>query len=140
MIIDPRISRRVPYLALAVTTIGIGLAIHRGAALGPVAGDVLGDALWAVMMVWWTGVVAPRARLPARGMAALAICFAVEASQIVHSPVLDALRRTVPGRLVLGSGFDPRDLLAYAAGVLAALLLQAVFVRFRPRDILSAEM
>jgi len=28
------------------------------------------------------------------------------------------------GQLVLGSGFDPRDLLAYATGVVAALLLE----------------
>ena len=44
------------------------------------------------------------------------------------------LRRTVAGRLVLGSGFDPRDLAAYAAGVLVALLGETLLVRARGRD------
>jgi hypothetical protein len=68
-----------------------------------------------------------------RAAVALAICFAVEASQLVHTPALDALRATTPGRLVLGSGFDPRDLLAYAGGVLAALALDVVLGRTRRR-------
>jgi hypothetical protein len=44
-------------------------------------------------------------------------CFAVEFSQLIHLPMLDALRRTTLGYLVLGSGFDRRDLAGYAGGV-----------------------
>jgi hypothetical protein len=33
------------------------------------------------------------------------------------------------GHLVLGSGFDPRDFTSYAAGVLAAALLERVIMR-----------
>lgn len=118
---------RLPYVALAAGTIALGLTVNQGGAalgLGPVVRDVLGDALWAVMIVWWLGVLAPTMRLPVRGGVALAVCVAVEISQLLHTPALDAARRTLPGRLVLGSGFDPRDLVAYAAGVLAAVLLE----------------
>lgn len=76
------------------------------------------------MIAWWVAAVVPGASLRARGIAALAICFAVEASQLYHMPALDALRRTTVGHLVLGSGFDPRDLLAYMLGVLAATFLE----------------
>jgi hypothetical protein len=112
---------------LACATIAVGLLVHlRGAALGPVARDVLGDALWAMMIAWWTGVLAPRARFTVRCSAAYAVCAAVEVSQLYHTPALDAVRETTLGHLVLGSGFDPRDLAAYAAGVALAALLESV--------------
>ena len=126
------VRARLPYLALAVGTIVLGLVVHEGGAaltLGPVARDVLGDALWAVMIVWWLGALAPSVRLATRGGVALAICVAVELSPLLHTPPLDAARRTQVGRLVLGSGFDPRDLAAYACGVLAAVLLERAMAR-----------
>ena len=102
----------------------MGLAVHwRGEILGEALRDVLGDALWAAMIAWWIAALVPGASLRTRGIAALTICFAVEVSQGVHVPALDALRRTPAGHLVLGSGFDPRDFLSYAFGVLAATLL-----------------
>jgi hypothetical protein len=45
--------------------------------------------------------------------------------------VLDALRRTTAGHLALGSGFNRRDLAAYAGGVLAAVLLERAIERRR---------
>ena len=116
---------RMRYVALAVGTIALGLAVHlRGGALSPVVRDVLGDALWAVMVVWCMAAVAPAIRLRWRAAGALGFCFAVEFSQLFHLPALDALRRTTVGGLALGSGFDPRDFAAYAGGVLTAVLLE----------------
>jgi hypothetical protein len=125
---------RVRYVALAVGTIVLGLAVHRGGgALSPSVRDVLGDALWAAMAAWWVSAVAPAMRLAWRAAVALAWCFAVEFSQLVHVPVLDALRQTTVGYLALGSGFDRRDFAAYAGGVLAAVLLERAIAR-RPSD------
>ena len=116
--------RRVRYFVLAIATIVVGLTVHLGGGvLPPTFRDVLGDALWAAMIVWWIGVAVPHVPLPARGVAALLICVAVETSQRWHTPVLDQLRSTLPGQLVLGSGYDPRDFLAYAAGVALAVVL-----------------
>ncbi|MBC7841653.1 MAG: DUF2809 domain-containing protein [Gemmatimonadaceae bacterium] len=84
--------------------------------------DVLGDALWAAMMLWWVSVLAPNARLLARAAGAYGICVAVELSQMFHTPALDVMRQTTLGHLVLGSGFDARDLAAYALGVAGAML------------------
>ena len=128
------IRRRIAFLALACATIAVGLAVYlRGGALGPVVRDVLGDALWAMMIAWWAGALAPSARLAVRSAGAYAICACVEASQLYHTPALDAMRATRMGHLVLGSGFDPRDLAAYAAGVaLAALLESAAKARRTP--------
>ena len=124
---------RTRYFALAVGTIVLGLAVHgRGGALSPVVRDVLGDALWAAMAAWLIAAAAPAHRLAWRAAAAVALCFAVEFSQLVHFPALDAFRRTTAGHLLLGSGFDRRDFAAYAAGVLAAVLLELAIERRRP--------
>ena len=113
------------YVALALGMIVLGLAVHwRGDVLGPTSRDVAGDAIWAAMITLWVAAIAPRLSLPARGVVAVAICFAVETSQLYHTPALDNLRRTTIGRLTLGAGFDMRDLFAYGAGVLAAVLLE----------------
>lgn len=121
---------RIRYVALAVGTAAVGLIVNRGGGgLPPVVRDVLGDALWAAMLTWWIAAAAPALRLPWRAAVALACCFIVEFSQMYHAPALDALRRTTVGHLVLGSGFDPRDLVAYTAGVLVVVLFERTWGR-----------
>jgi len=112
---------RGAYVTLALVTIVIGLVVHmRGSALGGTVRDVLGDALWAMMIVWWIGALLPRHSLGVRVVLAIAVCAVVEFGQLFHTTWLDGVRATRLGHLVLGSGFDARDLLAYACGVLAA--------------------
>ena len=121
----PLLYARISYVALALSTIALGLIVHwHGNALGPTWRDVAGDATWAAMIAWWVAALVPSASLRRRALVALAICVAVEVSQLFHTPALDTLRGTTAGHLVLGSGFDPRDLVAYTLGVLAAGVLE----------------
>lgn len=130
--IAPLRFSRVWYAALALGTVALGLGVHLyGDFFGPTLRDVLGDALWAAMIAWCVAMLVPGAPLRNRSFVALAICFVVEVSQLYHAPALDALRRTTAGQLTLGSGFDPRDLFAYALGVLAAVLFELI-LRRRP--------
>src|SRR4051812_40072362 len=100
------IDRRIGFVILAVSTIAGGLVVHMsGAGFSPAWRDVLGDALWAAMILWWISAAAPQARLGVRSIAAYAVCAAVETSQLFHAPTLDAVRATRLGQLVLGSGF-----------------------------------
>ena len=123
-------TRRGTYAALGASTVVIGLVVHLGGrGVAPSLRDMLGDALWTAMMLWWVSVVAPRAPLWLRGALALAISFAVEASQLYRAPWLDAARSTLPGHLVLGSGYDTRDLAAYATGAAVAMWLDRVLMR-----------
>ncbi len=125
---------RTPYIVLAILTIALGLFVHRSpGALGSVAQDMLGDALWAMMMCWWVAALAPTIRVWPRSLTALGVCVVVELSQLLHTPVLDHVRATTLGHLVLGSGFDPRDLLSYALGVGAAVLLEQAASRLLDR-------
>ena len=125
---------RLAYVVLALCTIAVGLLVHlRGGALGAVTQDVFGDALWAAMILWWISAVAPERTRLMRGVIVLLVCVAVELSQLVHAPLLEAVRATRMGALVLGNGFDPRDLVAYALGVIVAALVDACLPR-RPRE------
>jgi len=83
-----------------------------------------GDALYATMVFWGLGVVAPRARTSRVALAALAFCVAIELTQRFHAPWIDAVRATTPGRLVLGQGFHAFDLVCYVIGVALGVALE----------------
>ena len=73
--LDGGLHARMRYVALAVATMALGLAVHRGGgALSPAVRDVLGDALWAAMVSWWIAAAAPAIRLSRRAAAAVACC------------------------------------------------------------------
>ncbi len=124
------LRRRCRFGLLVAATIAAGLIVHwYGTILPALARDVLGDALWAMMIYWATGAASPTARIGARVAGAVAVCWGVELSQIYHAPWLDHLRATTPGHLVLGSDFSGRDLGAYVVGVLGAAVLEAAVRR-----------
>lgn len=85
-----------------------------------------GDAAWAAMVYCGAALVRPVARTRDLALVALAVAFTVEASQLVHTPWLDALRATRVGALALGQGFRWSDVAAYVAGVAVAVALDVV--------------
>jgi hypothetical protein len=130
----PDTRLRAAYVAAALATIVLGLAVHLGGThLPPAVRDVIGDALWAIMLTWWVSALWPRLARGARAALALGICYAVEVSQLYRTPGLDAVRETTLGHLVLGSGFDFRDLGAYALGVLGAVVIERMAASRRQR-------
>jgi hypothetical protein len=72
------------------------------------------------MIYWIVGALDPAMPHRWRLVAALVTCFAVEFSQIFQSDWLQSVRSTLVGHLVLGSDFDPRDLVSYGVGVACA--------------------
>jgi hypothetical protein len=121
---------RAAFVVLLVATVATGLLVHlRGEALGTAPQDVLGDALWAMMIAWWFGLLLPHVPLPVRAAGAYALCALVELSQLVRTPWLTSIRAHPLGHLVLGSAFDARDLVAYGAGIVAAVVLEGAMYR-----------
>lgn len=59
----------------------------------------------------------------------LAVCYLVEFSQLYQAPWIITIRRTLPGRLVLGHGFLWSDLLAYTAGIAAVWGIITILTR-----------
>lgn len=115
---------------LLAVTIALGLATRRFPAVFPsVLATYGGDALWAAMVYWLLAFLRPSASWRALAASALGIAIAVECSQLVHTPWLDAVRATRLGALVLGQGFLWSDLGAYCVGTGVAALLDRVLAR-----------
>lgn len=106
-------NRRLWLLVVGAVTIAVGLTTHVVGS-GPLA-DFAGDALYAVMVYLVIACVFPRARVLAVGLSALAVCALIEVFQLTGLPAVWA-ESFWPVRLVLGAGFDPIDLIAYAVG------------------------
>jgi hypothetical protein len=123
--------RRGRLLSIAVLVVGVGLATHF-AGTGPVA-DGAGDALYAVLIYLLIAAVFPRAGSWVVGATALATCTLIELFQLTGLPAAWG-EAFWPARLVLGVGFDVRDLIAYGVGACAATLIDSALNHRRSRS------
>ncbi|GAA1153075.1 hypothetical protein F4556_001370 [Kitasatospora gansuensis] len=104
---------RFRILLLIAGTVAAGLGLL--AVVDGAVADVFRDALYTTVLYLLVLLAAPRARPTAAAGIALGLSFAVEFLQLTRIP--PALR------LVLGSTFNPPDLLWYAVGAAACLLI-----------------
>ncbi|HYJ49045.1 MAG TPA: DUF2809 domain-containing protein [Microbacterium sp.] len=110
------VRRRIAAAIGLAAVVGTGLCVH--AFLADSAGtDIVGDALYALAAYLAVIIVAPRLSAPAIGAIAAAWCVAVELFQLTGLP--NTLAAFPPAMLVLGTVFDPRDLLVYVLTVIA---------------------
>lgn len=112
-------------IAAALFGVEVIIALYvRDGFVRPYLGDVL-----AVMGVHF----ALRAAAPVRPVGAAAVAFligcVIEGAQGVHLLDMLGLGHVTLLRIVLGSQFEWRDILAYSAGALAALAIERVFRR-----------
>jgi hypothetical protein len=84
--------------------------------------DQAGDVLYAAFWLFAARLVFPRLAVGRAAAMVFLLCTAIEFSQLLHTPRLDLLRRTLPGRLLLGSDFAWSDIGCYATGVALAAL------------------
>ncbi|TRW25691.1 DUF2809 domain-containing protein [Flavobacterium zepuense] len=114
-------KQRLIYLVIALLTIITGLlARHRQDLFPDMVNLYLGDVLYAFMMYYFYSFLLPHTKSLHRAVIALVTCYAIEAFQLYEAPWATALRATLFGRLVLGSGFLWSDLLAYFIGIVLA--------------------
>ncbi|TKV57426.1 DUF2809 domain-containing protein [Nakamurella flava] len=102
-----------------MVTVIAGLLVHRALPASPVT-DIAGDALYTVAV--YAGLVSLFPTLAPRIVALLAggWSVAVELFQATGIPV-ELARRFPPAALVLGTGFNARDLVVYVMAATAAL-------------------
>lgn len=109
---------RVTYALWALGVVGAGLLWRSGIVpLPPWLSNNGGDALWALMVFVGFGFLLPRASTLWVAVIALGFAWGIEFSQLYRAPWIDAIRATIPGRLLLGHTFHWPDLPAYALGV-----------------------
>ena len=104
------------FLWLGLVAIGIGLAVlaYRGPGRVLVRGHV-GDVA-ATMLVYAVAGMTLRARIAIRALVTFAFALAIELGQTMWRA--DSLA----GELLIGSTFDPWDIVAYAIGVAIAVV------------------
>jgi hypothetical protein len=114
---------RVFYLLAILVVIFLGLESKRIRALGLYTDD----ALWALMVFLWLGFLFRPVRGWKLALAAWAISWAVEFSQLYHAPWIDGIRANPLARLVIGSNFSWFDFIAYVIGIGAGLMAEEYF-------------
>lgn len=82
------------------------------------------DALWALMVLLGFGFLFPKHKTHYCAVYALLFSFGIEFSQLYQVNWLNEIRKTTLGHLVLGSGFDAMDFLAYSFGILLGVLVE----------------
>ena len=113
------------YAALALSVVAAGLLWRSGLIPLPQwLSNNGGDALWALMVFVGFGFLFPRTSTLTVALLALTFAWSVEFSQFYHAPWIDAIRATIPGKLVLGNTFAWPDLVAYAVGVAVGALAE----------------
>jgi hypothetical protein len=117
-------QQRIIYAITIPATIAAGLLARLNKSSFPdVVNLCLGDALYAFMMFYIVSFAVPSKSAAGRAAVALAICFGIEFFQLYKAGWINDIRLTLPGRLVLGSGFLWSDLAAYCMGIAAAFLI-----------------
>jgi len=115
---------RLPYagaaIALFAIEASIALFVH-DAVVRPFVGDSL-----AVILVYCALRAVTRLGVVPALLAALATAFAIEFGQLLGLLDLLGLRGNPVARVVLGTGFDPMDFVAYTAGALCVAMARAI--------------
>ncbi len=114
-------TRIAAALALVILT-GVASRVS-GLPLPRLIAKDLGDVLWSVMFYLLVLLARPRTPVPAAALTALAIAAATEFLKLYHAPWIDALRTHRVPSFLLGHRFLWTNLAAYAAGVVAAVIL-----------------
>jgi len=116
---------RTIYFILTVTVILSGLASRKYKEFLPsFLAEYSGDTLWALMIFLISGFVFSYNSTLINAAIALLFCFAVEFSQLYQAEWINMIRQTKTGGLILGFGFLWSDLLCYAAGISAGVIIE----------------
>ncbi len=78
--------------------------------------EYAGDTFWSLMIFLGIGFLFPTWKTITVALLTLTFSFGVEFSQLIQTPGMDALRETLFGKLVLGSGFRGSDFVCYSLG------------------------
>jgi hypothetical protein len=125
---------RALYAAALGIVIVVGLASRRYPQVFPkFIAEYAGDTLWALTVYLAIGFVSPSMPPIRAAFLALCIAFVVEFSQLYQATWIEALRKTMVGKLTLGSGFLWSDLVCYCFGIGAGALVEGVVLKRRSR-------
>ena len=120
---------RPTYLALVIVIITLGLFSRSSflplAMKGGFIATYGGDTLWAAMVYFIVCVACPKWSPLKIAIIALSFSYAIEISQLLQQDLLNQIRNTRLGALILGRGFLWTDFLCYTIGIQIAYLFDS---------------
>lgn len=108
-------KKRINALFWISVTILLGLA-SRAISFVPLW---IGDALYGILIFFIVKFIHVKKTNRTVAARSLLLCYLIEFSQLYQAEWINKIRKTLPGRLVLGQGFLWSDLLAYTLGIVA---------------------
>ncbi len=124
-----RSNWRIPVQLLALATVAViaGFWLRFDAPIAPYLRDAAGGITYVLVFVLAFGAVIPKGSPQAIAVSVLVVTCCLEVLQLWHPAWLEACRRTIPGRLLLGTTFDWTDFPPYFVGAgLGWVLLRTV--------------
>jgi hypothetical protein len=119
----PHRRSRGKIITAILVVIPLGLLSRADIPLPALIATYGGDTLYATLVYLLAALLRPTRPASQLALVALTVAFTIEFSQLYQAPWITAVRATLPGRLVLGSGFLWSDLVCYAVGVLLGMAL-----------------
>jgi hypothetical protein len=123
-----RISGRVPVQLVAIATLflfaGYWLRFH--APVSPYLRDASGGISYVLVFILAFGALSQKASSKTISIGVLSATCCLEVLQLWHPGWLEACRRTLPGRLLLGTTFEWTDFPPYFIGAAIGWMLLRV--------------
>lgn len=104
-----------------VVVILLGLGSRSGFARSHLVPKDVGDLLYAIFVFFLLVLALPRASTFKIAGCSFLFCLGIELFKLIPSPMIEPLRESVPGRLILGRDFSVLDIADYVIGVLLAI-------------------
>jgi hypothetical protein len=132
------VAERPPLRSMTRSVLVVGGAITTGLTLRLVPmglPDVVvkhgGSVLWAVMVYAIVAALSTRWSPRRCGIVAGIVAGGIELSQLCHHPLLDAVRASRVGALLLGRVFSVGDLIVYTSTIMIAVIVDRAIARIR---------
>ncbi|MEI6141900.1 MAG: DUF2809 domain-containing protein [Mariniphaga sp.] len=123
--------KRFLYIIATLIVIILGLASRKlSNHLPEIINRYMGDALWALMIYIYVGIIFRKLPIKRVAISSLLFCYMIELSQLYHAPWIDQIRNTRLGGLVLGFGFLWSDILAYTMGVGIGMFIEWMIYKY----------
>jgi hypothetical protein len=124
----PRRSRLL-YFAGIFIFLYIGLLSRwHGRSIPAFFASYTGDYIAGWMAYCGMAVLFPKKSIKKLAIFSLVMAYALECSQLYHTPGLDRFRTTFIGHMMLGQGFLWSDLICDTAGIFSAAIAESLFL------------
>ena len=120
-------------LILMVTVVGGSSRLPVSEASPEFFRTYAGDTFWALLVYVCLGFLFPSWSIRCLGVLTLFLAYGVEIFQLYQAPWIQAVRETIFGKILLGSGFLWSDFVCYTLGTAMGVLGEGIWRSPQPQ-------